>query len=151
MYSKGPAKTSKHEWICSATSIGTPSYIYVRVFNFLHRHGTNTSFVSRSLGREATDAGTILQIHRAHLLFSFQGFGDIQRQITQLPGGLGPLENVILGKESSILFFHFQQNQEMLRGISDSLPRRYGDVSTSGLVAETRDEEDGDGEVEYSD
>ncbi|KAJ6504529.1 hypothetical protein DFH09DRAFT_943717 [Mycena vulgaris] len=67
-------KNTNHDWIPTATSVGTPSYIYVSVY----RQFAGAIFSSMACG--ILSCPTVLQIPRTHILFSLASFTKITRQ-----------------------------------------------------------------------
>ncbi|KAJ6449728.1 hypothetical protein DFH09DRAFT_93659, partial [Mycena vulgaris] len=57
-------KNTNHDWIPTATSVGTPSYIYVSVY----RQFAGAIFSSMACG--ILSCPTVLQIPRTHIFFS---------------------------------------------------------------------------------
>lgn len=98
------SKNTHHDWIPLAASVGTPSYIYVRVY----RQFGGALFSSMSCPKLACSA--FLQIPRTHILFSLASFSKIKRQ--DVPTAGHPLTLITLCKDSLALFdvFHTQRN-----------------------------------------
>ncbi|KAJ6597640.1 hypothetical protein DFH09DRAFT_1272270 [Mycena vulgaris] len=67
-------KNTNHDWIPTATSVGTPSYIHVSVY----RQFAGAIFSSMACG--ILSCPTVLQIPRTHILFSLASFTKITRQ-----------------------------------------------------------------------
>jgi hypothetical protein len=108
-------KSTHHDWISIAESVGTPSYIYVLVYLQL---GGN--FFS-SLTCQALGCPTVLQIPRTHILFSLASY-TIARQASPTADG-HPHTLVTLCKDSHALFQIFQQHSKGLHVAIDGLAK----------------------------
>ncbi|KAJ6578728.1 hypothetical protein DFH09DRAFT_1148213 [Mycena vulgaris] len=68
-------KNTMHDWLPMATSVGSPSYVYIAVYSPIAGH----MFTSMPCPKLA--CGSIIQIPRTHLLFSLASYSRmIQRQ-----------------------------------------------------------------------
>jgi hypothetical protein len=108
-------KSTHHDWISIAESVGTPSYIYVLVYLQL---GGN--FFS-SLTCQALGCPTILQIPRTHILFSLTSY-TIARMASPTADG-HPHALVTLCEDSHALFQLFQQHSKGLHVVIDDLAK----------------------------
>ncbi|KAJ7461042.1 hypothetical protein FB451DRAFT_1371356 [Mycena latifolia] len=99
------SKNTHHDWIPFAPSVGTPSYIYVRVY----RQFAGSLFSSLSCQKLGTS--TFLQIPRTHILFSLASF-KIQRE--DVLTAAHPLTLLTLGKDSMVLFDAFHEDRNAL-------------------------------------
>ncbi|KAJ7778679.1 hypothetical protein DFH07DRAFT_950687 [Mycena maculata] len=100
------SKSMHHDWIPFADSVGTPSYIYVRVY----RQFGGSLFSSMSC--QALACPAFLQIPCTHILFSLASFSKIQRQ--EVVTAAHPLTLVTLCHESLALFTAFKAEQNAL-------------------------------------
>lgn len=97
-------KNAHHDWIPLANRVGTPSYVYIKVY----RQIGGRLFSSMSCQRLA--CSSFLQIPRTHILFSLASYSEIQRQ--DVPETSHPLTLVTLSEASLALFeaFHSRRN-----------------------------------------
>ncbi|KAJ6554371.1 hypothetical protein B0H19DRAFT_1153335 [Mycena capillaripes] len=73
-------KNTMHDWIQTASSVGTPSYIYVSIY----RHFTGAIF--SSMACDKLWCPTVLQIPRTHLLFSLASFPITRQEVPTTEG-----------------------------------------------------------------
>lgn len=97
------SKSTNHDWIPLANSVGTPSYIYVQAYQPFG------GAMFSSMCYQKLSCSTFLQIPRTHILFSLASFPRIQRQEV---AGDNPVLLVTLCKDSFELYeaFHRQRN-----------------------------------------
>lgn len=106
MYSKAKFRGSKHESITETHSVGTPSYIYVRVYAPF----AGALFTSLACPTLACD--TYLQIPRTHIIFSLSSY-TIGRQ--DLVGAdAHPITMITLGTDAATLHQHLSANASLV-------------------------------------
>ncbi|KAJ7508549.1 hypothetical protein B0H11DRAFT_2304702 [Mycena galericulata] len=110
------SKNTHHDWIPLATSIGTPSYIYIRVY----RPFGGALFSSMSCPKLA--CSTFLQIPCTHILFSLASFSQIQRQ--DITTANHPLTLVTLCQTSMALFEAFHKERNALQSALKELGKK---------------------------
>ncbi|CAK5278910.1 unnamed protein product [Mycena citricolor] len=74
-------RTSTHEWIPAAYSVGTPSYVYAWLYTSLAGN------IFSSIACKKLSCPTILQIPRTHILYSLASFSGISQQDVTTVGG----------------------------------------------------------------
>ncbi|KAJ6594796.1 hypothetical protein B0H19DRAFT_1284500 [Mycena capillaripes] len=134
-------KNTMHDWIPMTTSIGTPSYICISVYSPV----AGRIFTSMSCPKLA--CGSIIQIPRTHLLFSFASFNKIRRQDTPTAEEGYPHVLLTLCETSSALFQTFRKNRVSLHTavqelVKMSKSRHATSQGPSELVVEQDDDED---------
>ncbi|KAJ2915314.1 hypothetical protein MD484_g5089, partial [Candolleomyces efflorescens] len=136
MYSKGPGKNSKHEWIKSMDKLGVASYIYVRKLSAMAGDSVFTSLTCPTLS-----SPTYLQIPRTHLLFSLASFSQsISIQSISVNGNDFNLVN--LCSISAGLFNVFNSNCDELYEALKVLLRSLNGQRRQGSSGEKDEDED---------
>ncbi|KAJ7355749.1 hypothetical protein DFH08DRAFT_772956 [Mycena albidolilacea] len=110
-------KSTMHDWIPAATSVGTPSYVYADVYQSL------SGRMFSSLSCQSLACGTTLQFPRTHIIFSLASFTPtISRQEVPTVDG-HPHTLVTLCAKSYELFETLRANQSALYFAVEELTR----------------------------
>ncbi|KAJ7810176.1 hypothetical protein B0H14DRAFT_3757961, partial [Mycena olivaceomarginata] len=110
-------KSTMHDWIPAATSVGTPSYVYADVYQPL------SGRMFSSLSCQSLACGTTLQFPRTHIIFSLASFTPtISRQEVPTVDG-HPHTLVTLCAKSYELFETLRANQSALYIAVEELTR----------------------------
>lgn len=139
MYSKGPGRGGKHEWVSAVDNIGVTSYINIQAYLLL----AGTPVVS-SISCIPLACTTFLRVPPSHILLSLAEYqNDLHRQDVISPAA-SPVTLITLPPGAVMLLSRISDRradlQRAVRDIASSITKKGASVTVEGeIVGEIAD------------